>query len=127
MFPGYASRLYNELKALYKEKTLKIEPTKSDNGEKTSKSKSTKSDNGEKTSKSESTKSDNKEKKSKKNKVINIIDSARRKYSVIIGATILAQTCNSEKCENSLYWITKQDWEEVGPDIVLKKCPNVIA
>ena len=138
MFPGYASRLYNELKALYKEKTLKIEPTKSDNGpktsknkstksdngEKTSKSKSTKSDNGEKTSKSESTKSDNEEKTSKKKKVINIIDSARRKYSVFIGATILAQTCNSEKCENSLYWITKQDWEEVGPDIVLKKCQN---
>ena len=128
MFPGYASRLYNELKAIYKEKTLKIEPTKSDNGDKTSKSKSTKSDNGEKTSKSGSAESDNGEKTSKKNKVIiNIIDSARRKYSVFIGATILAQTCNSEKCENSLYWITKQDWEEVGPDIVLKKCPNVIA
>ena len=113
MFPGYASRLYNEMENLYNKKTLKIEPTKSDNGEKTSKSESTKSDNGEKTS--------------KKKKVINIIDSARRKYSVFIGATILAQTCNSEKCENSLYWITKQDWEEVGPDIVLKKCPNVIA
>ena len=127
MFPGYASRLYNELKALYKEKTLKIEPTKSDNGEKTSKSKSTKSDNGEKTSKSESTKSDNGEKTSKKNKVINIIDSARRKYSVFIGATVLAKTYNREEGENTGYWITKQDWEEVGPDIVLKKCPNVIA
>ena len=99
MFPGYASRLYNEMENLYKEKTLKIEPTKSDNGEKTSKI----------------------------NKVIKIIDSARRKYSVFIGATILAQTCNSEKCENSLYWITKQDWEEVGPDIVLKKCQNIMA
>ena len=87
MFPGYASRLYNEMEALYKEKTLKIEPTKSDNGEKTSKSKSTKSDNGpktsknkstksdngEKTSKSKSTETDNGEKTSKKNKVINII------------------------------------------------------
>ena len=141
MFPGYASRLYNELKALYEKKTLKIEPTKSDNGpktsknkstksdngEKTSKSKSTKSDNGEKTSKSESTKSDNGEKTSKKNKVINIIDSARRKYSVFIGATVLAQTYNNENGENSGYWITKQDWEEVGPDIVLKKCQNIIA
>ena len=123
MFPGYASRLYNELKALYKEKTLKIEPTKSDNGDKTSKSKSTKSDNGEKTSKSESTKSDNEEKTSKKKKVINIIDSARRKYSVFIGATVLAQAYNSEKGDGG-YWITKQDWEEVGPDIVLKKCQN---
>ena len=140
MFPGYASRLYNEMEDLYKKKTLKIEPTKSDNGpktsknkstksdngEKTSKSKSTKSDNGEKTSKSESTKSDNGEKTSKKNKVINIIDSARRKYSVFIGATVLAQAYNSEKGDGG-YWITKQDWEEVGPNIVLKKCQNIMA
>ena len=169
MFPGYASRLYNEMEALYKEKTLKIEPTKSDNGEKTSKnkstksdngektskskstksdngpktsknkstksdngektskSKSTKSDNGEKTSKSESTESDNGEKTPKKNKVINIIDSSRRKYSVFIGATVVANTYNSEQGEMSGYWITKQDWDEVGPNIVLKKCQNVIA
>ena len=141
MFPGYASRLYNEMEALYKEKTLKIEPTKSDNGPKTLKNKSTKSDKGEKILKikpaksddgekksgSESTKSDNGEKTSKINKVIKIIDSARRKYSVFIGATVLAQTYNSERGENVGYWITKQDWEEVGPDIVLKKCPNVIA
>ena len=125
MFPGYASRLYNEMEALYKEKTLKIEPTKSDNGEKTSKSKSTKSDNGEKISKSESTKSDNEEKTSKKKKVINIIDSARRKYSVFIGATVLAQFENRENGDSG-YWITKQDWEEVGPDIVLKKCQNIM-
>jgi len=113
MFPGYASRLFNEMKALYEEKTLKIKPAKSDNGEKTSKNKSSKSDNGEKTS--------------KKNKVINIIDSARRKYSVFIGATVLAQTYNCEKGENTGYWITKQDWEEVGPTIVLKKCQNIMA
>ena len=99
MFPGYASRLYNEMEDLYLKKTLKIEPTKSDNGEKTSKI----------------------------NKVINIIDSARRKYSVFIGATVVAQTLNSEIGENSGYWITKQDWEEVGPDIVLKKCKNIMA
>jgi len=98
MFPGYASRLYNEMEDLYNKKTLKIEPTKSDNGEKTS----------------------------KKNKVINIIDSARRKYSVFIGATVLAKTLNSEQGEMSGYWITKQDWDEVGPNIVLKKCQNVI-
>ena len=110
MFPGYASRLYNEMEALYEEKTLKIKPAKSDNGETTSKNESTKS--GEKTS--------------KKNKVIKIIDSARRKYSVFIGATVLAQTLNSEEGENSGYWVTKQDWEEVGPDIVLKKCQNIM-
>ena len=155
MFPGYASRLYNEMENLYEEKTLKIKPAKSDNGEKTSKnessksdngektlkikpaksdngpktskSKSTKSDNGEKTSKSESTESNGGEKTSKKNKVIKIIDSARRKYSVFIGATVLAQTYNSKKAENSGYWITKQDWEEVGPNIVLKKCQNIMA
>ena len=168
MFPGYASRLYNEMEALYEEKTLKIKPDKSDNGEKTSKNKSTKSDNGDKTSKSKSTKSDNGpktlkieptksdngpktsknkssksdngektsksestesdggEKTSKINKVIKIIDSARRKYSVFIGATVLAQAYNSEKGDGG-YWITKQDWEEVGPDIVLKKCQNIMA
>jgi len=166
MFPGYASRLYNEMEALYEEKTLKIKPAKSDNGEKTSKSESTKSDNGEttlkikpaksdngettsksestksdngkKTSKSKSTKSDNGEttsksestksgeKTSKKNKVIKIIDSARRKYSVFIGATVLARAYNNVKGENSGYWITKQDWEEVGPDIILKKCQNIM-
>ena len=113
MFPGYASRLYNEMKALYKKKTLKIEPTKSDNGPKTLKIEPTKNDNGPKTS--------------KKNKVINIIDSARRKYSVFIGATVLAQTYNNVKGEISGYWITKQDWEEVGPNIVLKKCQNIMA
>ena len=141
MFPGYASRLYNEMEALYKEKTLKIEPTKSDNGEKTSKNKSSKSDNGEKTLKNKSTKSDkgektskskstenNNGKKTKKNKVITIIDSAIRKYSVFIGATVLAKTYNNVKGgENSGYWITKQDWEEVGPNIVLKKCQNIMA
>ena len=149
MFPGYASRLYNEMEDLYKEKTLKIDlykkktlkidlykekilkikSSKSDNGEKTSKSKSTKSDYGEKTSKSKYTKSDYGEKTSKKNKVINIIriiDSARRKYSVFIGATVLAQFENSEEGDSG-YWITKQYWEEVGPDIVLKKCQNIMA
>ena len=98
MFPGYASRLYNEMENLYQEKTLKIKPAKSDNGEKTSKI----------------------------NKVIKIIDSARRKYSVFIGATVLAQAYNSEKGDGG-YWITKQDWEEVGPNIVLKKCQNIMA
>ena len=128
MFPGYASRLYNEMKALYKKKTSKIEPkpTNSDNGPETE-PKPTESVGGEKTSESKSTENDNGKKKKKKNKVITIIDSARRKYSVFIGATVLAQTYNSKKVENSGYWITKQDWEEVGPDIVLKKCQNIMA
>ena len=140
MFPGYVSRLYKEMENLYKEKTLKIEPTKSDNGEKTLNIKPTKSGNGEKTLnikpaksgngektlKIKPAESDNGEKTSKKNKVIKIIDSSRRKYSVFIGATVLAQIENSEKGDSG-YWITKQDWEEVGPDIVLKKCQNIMA
>ena len=58
---------------------------------------------------------------------IDIIDSPRRKYSVFIGATGLAKACNSAEGESSGYWITKQDWDEVGPNIVLKKCQNIIA
>ena len=54
---------------------------------------------------------------------INIVDSPRRKYSVFTGATVLANTYNSQQTE---YWISKQDWDEAGPNIVLKKCQNVI-
>ena len=54
---------------------------------------------------------------------INIIDSPRRKYSVFIGATVLAKAYNMP---DSDYWITKQDWEECGPDIIFKKCQNII-
>ena len=56
---------------------------------------------------------------------MNIIDSPRRKYSVFIGATVLANTYNGTK-QDDQYWITKQDWEEVGPDIIFKKCQNII-
>ena len=55
---------------------------------------------------------------------INIIDSPRRKYSVFIGATVLANIYNKEQGQD--YWISKQDWEEVGPDIIFKKCQNII-
>jgi len=54
---------------------------------------------------------------------INIIDSPRRKYSVFIGATVLANFYNEKQTE---YWITKQDWDECGPDIIFKKCQNII-
>ena len=54
---------------------------------------------------------------------INIIDSPRRKYSVFIGATVLAEAANRPESD---YWITKQDWEECGPDIIFKKCQNII-
>ncbi len=57
---------------------------------------------------------------------IDIIDSPRRKYSVFIGATVVANTYNSPKGEEAGYWITKQDWDEVGENIILKKCQNII-
>ena len=55
---------------------------------------------------------------------INIIDSPRRRYSTFIGATVLANTYNNAYREE--YWISKRDWDEVGPNIILKKCPNII-
>ena len=56
---------------------------------------------------------------------ITIIDSPRRKYSVFIGATILSNLYNNATAERD-YWISKQDWDESGPNIVLKKCKNVL-
>jgi actin-related protein len=86
MFPGYASRLLQEMKDIYKEKALhNVE---------------------------------NKEIKIS----INIIDSPRRKFSVFIGATILANFYN---LKNVGYWITKQEYEESGDQIILRKCPNM--
>ena len=88
MFPGYASRIDNELRNLYKENTLKLA-------------------------------------KEKNIKIpIDIIDSPRRKYSVFIGATVLSNVYNVPA--NESYWISKKDWEESGPNIILKKCPNIL-
>ena len=90
MFAGYTSRLLEEMKRIYQEKTL--------------------GNVDDKTIKID----------------INIIDSPRRKYSVFVGATFVANTYNSPEGEEAGYWITKQDWDEVGPDIILKKCQNII-
>ena len=88
MFPGYASRIDNELRNLYKENTLKLA-------------------------------------KEKNIKIpIDIIDSPRRKYSVFIGATVISKAYNIPA--NESYWISKKDWEESGPNIILKKCPNIL-
>ena len=86
MFPGYASRLLQEVKDTYKEKALHNVS--------------------------------NKEIKIN----INIIDSPRRKFSVFIGATILANIYNRKDVG---YWITKQEYEESGEKIILRKCPNM--
>ena len=54
---------------------------------------------------------------------INIIDSPRRKFSVFIGATVVA---NAYNVPGEPYWITKQDWDECGANIILKKCKNIL-
>ena len=54
---------------------------------------------------------------------IKIIDSPRRKYSVFIGATVVA---NAYNVPGENYWITKQDWDECGENIILKKCKNIL-
>ena len=53
---------------------------------------------------------------------LNIIDTSRRNYSVFIGACFLGNLYANE----DLYWITKQDWDEVGPKIIQQKCQNLI-
>ena len=55
---------------------------------------------------------------------ITIIDSPRRKYSVFIGAAVLSTTYCQPQYDS--YWISKKDWEEAGPNIVLKKCKNIL-
>lgn len=55
-------------------------------------------------------------------KIIEIIDTPRRKYSVFSGASFLAQFYQSQPD----YWITKQEWEEYGTKIIHQKCQNFI-
>ena len=86
MFPGFASRMLDEMKNVYIKKTLH----------------------------------NVKDKSVKIN--INVVDSPRRKYSVYIGATVLAKVYNVNVSD---YWITKQDYEESGEEIILRKCPNM--
>ena len=63
--------------------------------------------------------------KEKKIKIpINIVDTPRRKYSVFTGATVLSNVYSTS--EYNGYWISKKDWEESGPKIILKKCPNIL-
>ena len=74
LFPGFASRIENEIKKLYKKSALKLA----------------------------------KDKKIKIN--INVVDSPKRKYSVFIGASIIANHYNN--IENEDYWITRDEWLE---------------
>ncbi len=52
---------------------------------------------------------------------MNIVDTPRRKYSVFIGACFLANLYSEHN-----YWISKEEWDEVGPNIIDKKCQNLI-
>ena len=53
---------------------------------------------------------------------MNIVDTPRRKYSVFLGACFLANFYD----QHHNYWISKQEWDEVGPNIISKKCQNLI-
>ena len=95
LFPGFASRIENEIKKLYKETALKLA----------------------------------KEKKIKIN--INVIDSPKRKYSVFIGASIIANHYNTEG--NDDYWITRDEWlecEDTGDytkeNLIKNKCQSYL-
>ena len=95
LFPGFASRIENEIKILYKQTALKLA----------------------------------KEKKIKIN--INVIDSPKRKYSVFIGASIIANHYNSEG--NDDYWITRDEWlecEDTGDytkeNLIKNKCQSYL-
>ena len=52
----------------------------------------------------------------------NIIDSPERNFITFLGATVLAGCFKN----NDSYWISRKDWEEEGPNIILKKCPNIL-
>ena len=86
MFPGFSSRLENEMKQIYSERILKNPNS------------------------------------SQASKIIDIVDTPRRKYSVFSGASFIAQFYASQPD----YWITKQEWDEFGIQIVHKKCQNMI-
>jgi actin-related protein 2 len=53
---------------------------------------------------------------------INIVDTPRRKHSVFIGACFLANFYANQES----YWITKEEWDEVGAKIIGQKCQNLI-
>ena len=89
MFPGFVSRLLNEIENIYVENEISDIENKS-------------------------------------NKIkIGIIDSPSRKHSAFIGATVLANLYKRAEDETD-YWISRQDWCECGPDIIFKKCQNIV-
>ena len=96
LFPGFATRVENEIKKLYKQTALKST-------------------------------------KDKKIKIsINVIDSPKRKYSVFIGATIIANYYNRTNDDDN-YWITREEWldcEDKGSytkeNLIKNKCQSYL-
>ena len=52
-----------------------------------------------------------------------IQDTPRRFYSVFVGDCFLA---NFYENNNPKYWITKEEYEECGPQIIYQKCQNIV-
>jgi actin-related protein 2 len=95
LFPGFSTRIENDIKKIYKETILK----------------------------------DVEDKKVKMN--INVIDSNKRKFSVFIGASIIANHYNSS--DNDDYWITRDEWldcEDGGEfnkvNLIKNKCQSYL-
>lgn len=55
---------------------------------------------------------------------IKVIDTPRRKYSVFIGACFLSNFYSTDQMAN--YWITKEEYEDGGNQIIYRKCQNII-
>jgi actin-related protein 2 len=53
---------------------------------------------------------------------LEIVDSPRRNFSVFIGACFLAKLYEDQPG----YWISKEEWEENGSNIIYKKCQNLM-
>ena len=51
-----------------------------------------------------------------------IVDNPRRNFSVFLGACFLAKFYE----EQHGYWISKEEWEECGPNILYQKCQNLM-
>ncbi len=93
LFPGFASRVENEIKAIYKKTALKLA----------------------------------KEKRIKIN--INVLSNPKRKYSVFIGASVVAKHYSNNDMDN--YWITRDEWLECEnisnkESLIKTKCESYI-
>lgn len=63
-----------------------------------------------------------KDENKKPNIEININDNPNRQYAVFNGAAFLAKFYNQKQPD---YWITKEEWDECGKQIIYKKVQNI--